>query len=197
MYDFIRGKLYKKSPSEVVIDVQGVGYQVVIPLSLFNRLPELGQELLLHTAFIVRENSHCLYGFLDSSQKDLFLLLIEINGIGPKTALSIIGHLSIELLEQAVSTKEISLLTKVPGIGKKSAERLVMELKDKWSSLPASVPHSLSGKESLFDDAKKALMNLGYPSVKVTKAIDMSVKELPEGANLSSLITHALGLIRS
>lgn len=196
MYDFIRGKLYKKSPSEVVIDVQGVGYQISIPLNVLSKMPDPGHEVLLHTAFIVKENSQALYGFLETSQKELFLLLIDISGIGPKTALSLIGHLSLDLIEQAVATQEIGLLIKVPGIGKKTAERLILELKGKWSGLPPSLSISLSGKEALFDDAKKALMNLGYPAPKVSKAIEMSLNSLPDGVSISSLITHALSLIR-
>ena len=132
------------NPAHVVLDVGGVGYKLFIPTSLFSRLPQTGSTVLLHTSFIVRELWHALYGFLTSQERDVFEALMGVTGIGPKLALSLIGHLSIQQLHQAIVQEDISMICKVPGIGKKSSERLIIEMRDKVGSLLALDPGDLA-----------------------------------------------------
>ncbi len=198
MYAFLRGKLVKQTLSEAIIDVGGVGYQLQVPLSASSHLPKIGQEVLLHTSFIVREQSQTLYGFLEEQEKELFELFIQISGIGPKIALSIIGHLTPQQLEEAVLHREIHLITKVPGIGKKSAERLLMELQGKMFKLSRGATKAIDpSKGSIFEDAKLALINLGYTSQKASDAVERALKALPKESPISSVVTHALTLVKS
>lgn len=200
MFTYIKGKLVTATPSQVVVDVHGIGYAILIPCRLLGELPHLGQEVQLHTSFVVREASHTLYGFLCNQERDLFEFLMNISGVGPKLSLSLIGHLPVAELQTAVSCQDLSTLCRVPGVGKKTAERLVLELKDKLSnSLPGSigslghlaisVPDSQSSQAR---DAMLALMNLGYNQGSAQKAIKQSLKDLPDDVDLSLLITTAL-----
>lgn len=200
MFTYIKGTLVTTTTSNVVIDVHGIGYAILIPCRLLGELPRPGQEVQLYTSFVVREASHTLYGFLCSQERDLFEFLMNISGVGPKLSLSLIGHLPAAELQAAVSCQDLSTLCRVPGVGKKTAERLVLELKDK---LPDSLPGSIGSlgqfatalpelHSSHARDAMLALMNLGYNQGTAQKAIKQSLKELPDGAELSLLITTAL-----
>lgn len=197
MYAFIKGKLSHATPGQATVETQGIGYLISIPASVFTKLPQIGQEVQFYTSLVVRENGQSLYGFLASHDRDCFETLLGVTGIGPKIALSIIGHLAIQDLHTAVVTGDIPSLCKIPGIGRKTAERLLIEMRDK---IPASTPEMIAaGKSGPKDlrsqtirDAMSALINLGYSQSTAQKAIKNGLKELPEAIDLSGLITAAL-----
>lgn len=198
MFVYVKGILKEAQPTFVVLDLNGLGYRIFIPASAFGHLPQLGEALLLHTSFIIREFSQALYGFLSVQERDVFEDLMNVSGIGPKLALSIIGHLSLQDLQKALAEGDIRLLSKVPGIGKKTAERMIIELRDKLSHLAPLSPsdyatHTFSDpKTQMVRDAMSALVNLGYNQAIAQKAIKKSMQDLPEGIDLASLITSSL-----
>ena len=134
MYEYLNGTLKEKLPEYIVVDVNGLGYRCLVPLSTFSQLPEMDKNIFLYISFIVREDAQILYGFLSKHERDLFEMLITVSGIGPKTALALVGHLELPAFQTAVHEENIGMISKVPGIGKKTAGRLIMEMKDK-------VPH--------------------------------------------------------
>jgi len=197
MLTYFKGVLVSACFTHLVLDVQGIGYAIFIPHRLMGELPPLGETIQLHTTFVVRECSHALYGFLDSQERDAFDILINVTGVGPKLALSLIGHLTFSELQSAVIHQDLPTLCRVPGVGKKTAERLVVELKDKiserWPTSQMHSPFPLSdSKAQHAQDAMQALMNLGYSQGVAQKAIQQTFKELSESADLASLITAAL-----
>ncbi len=157
----ISGTLADKSPPQVLVDVQGVGYEINVPMSTFFNLPALGESVVLLTHFVVREDAQLLFGFLTASERSTFVELVKISGVGPRTALSILSGLSVGELASAVSRQDSARLVKVPGIGKKTAERLLLELKGKLGadlSLPAGGPAASAAQT----DISQALQALGY-----------------------------------
>ena len=194
MIALVRGTLAYKSIDHVIIDVGGVGYRLFIPLSTFYSLPEAG-EISLFTHTHVREDSLLLYGFLSLEEKDLFVILIGISGIGPKLAVNILSHIPAGDLKRAIATGDIKRLSGLPGIGKKTAERLVLELKDKVG--PAGGPAKTLGSSpaagtaagDLIGDVISALVNLGYKENQARKVLenmelapDLSMEEALKGA---------------
>jgi len=198
MYSFIKGKLFQSKPSSVTLDCQGVGYLILIPTSVFSHLPQVGKEVMLHTSFVVREQSQALYGFLTGEERDFFERLLNVNGIGPKTALSLIGHLPLANFEDAIRRDDTSTICKVPGVGKKTAQKLLIEMKDKLSLKGAGQPSDWQVKmeadprSQTIRDAMSALINLGYNQNVAEKAIEKTLKNVPEGIDLGKLITAAL-----
>ncbi len=198
MYAYIRGKLVNATSSHAVVDVGGIGYLISVPASLFALLPNNGSEVTLYTSLQVREDSQTLYGFLQASDRDLFEILIGISGIGPKTGLNIISHLSAHELQEAVSNHDISTLCKVPGIGKKSAERMIIELRDKlanklggpFAHLSIAVPKD--AKAQKIQDLMGALINLGYNQMIAQKAVKKTLQDHSEDSDLAVLITASL-----
>ena len=185
MFGRLTGTLAEKSPPQVLIDVQGVGYEVDVPMSSFYNLPALGERVTLLTHLVVREDAQLLYGFLTHDERTTFRLLVKISGIGPRTALSILSGLSVAELAQAVSLQESGRLVKVPGIGKKTAERLLLELKGKLGdalTVPATAAHGNLG------DILQALLALGYSDREAAAAL----KALPGDVGVSEGIKLAL-----
>ncbi|ADQ85487.1 Holliday junction branch migration protein RuvA [Methylovorus sp. MP688] len=186
MISRISGVLIEKAPPQVVIDCHGVGYECEVPMSTFYNLPALGEKVVLLTQFIVREDAQLLYGFGTDRERQTFRQLLKVNGIGAKSALSILSGLSVDDLAQAVALQETALLTRVPGIGKKTAERLLLELKDKFSvdglAAPAGQAKSASG------DVLNALLALGYNEREAMAA----VKQLPADVVVADGIRLAL-----
>ncbi len=181
----ITGTLAEKSPPQLLIDVNGVGYEVDVPMSSFYNLPGLGERVTLLTHFIVREDAQVLFGFLTHDERATFRLLVKISGVGPRTALSILSGLSVNELAQAVSLQETGRLVKVPGIGKKTAERLLLELKGKLGdaiTAPASIANHAQG------DILQALLALGYSDREAAAAL----KALPADIGVSDGIKLAL-----
>lgn len=182
----LHGKLLEKNPPQILIDVSGVGYEVDVPMSTFCNLPEVGGELTLHTHFVVREDAQLLYGFATLAERAVFRALIKISGIGPKIALALLSGITVDQLKDAVDRGETGLLTKVPGIGKKTAERLVLELKDKLAgtgAATAAVP--TSGARA---DVAAALIALGYSEREAAAA----TKKLPEDCTVNDGLRLAL-----
>lgn len=196
MFAFIKGELVSSSPVTVIVETNGIGYKIWIPTSTFSQLPQLGNAVFFHVSYVVRELSHTLYGFLQASERDLFEVLLTVTGIGPKLALSVIGHLSPQELCQAIGNHNIAVICKVPGIGKKTAERLIIELRDK---LPAAFSgpseHAIpvpDPKSQKITDAMNALINLGYNQMTAQKAIQKTLQESAEELDLALLITSSL-----
>ena len=179
------GIIAAKSPPQLLVDVGGVGYEVDVPMSSFYNLPALGEPVTLLTHFVVREDAQVLFGFLTHEERATFRLLVKISGVGPRTALSILSGLSVDELARAVSLQESGRLIKVPGIGKKTAERLLLELKGKLGdavSAPASVASSAHA------DILQALVALGYSEREAAAAL----KTLPETIDVAAGIRQAL-----
>ena len=182
----LSGLLAQKSPPLVLVDVHGVGYEVDVPMSTFYNLPGLGEKVVLLTHFVVREDAQVLFGFLTEPERATFRLLVKISGVGPRTALSILSGLSVVELAQAVTRQDGARLVKVPGIGKKTAERLLLELKGKLGAdlaLPATMP--LNDVQS---DIAQALQALGYSE----REAQVALKALPAEAGVSEGIKLAL-----
>ena len=181
----LTGVLAEKAPPQLLIDVNGVGYEVDVPMSSFYNLPGLGEKVTLLTHFVVREDAQVLYGFLTHEERATFRQLVKISGVGPRTALSILSGLSVAELAQAVSLQESGRLVKVPGIGKKTAERLLLELKGKLGDAlvaPAAV------SSDAHTDILQALLALGYSD----REAAVAMKNLPADASVSDGIKQAL-----
>ncbi len=179
----LTGKLLSKNPPQVLLEVAGVGYEVEVPMSTFFGLPATGDTVTLHSHLVVREDAHILYGFATLEERAAFRKLIRISGVGARTALSVLSGLSVAELAQAVTLQETARLTRVPGIGKKTAERLLLELKGKLSdALPADT------KTSSGNDVLNALVGLGYSEKEALAA----VKGLPPGLAVTEGIRAAL-----
>lgn len=183
----LNGILLEKAPPLVLVDCSGVGYECEVPMSTFYNLPAVGEKVTLLTHFVVREDAQLLYGFGSDQERATFRQLLKVNGIGAKSALSILSGLSIEELVQAVALQETAMLTRVPGVGKKTAERLLLELKDKFS-VAGLTPSSAAHPKSASSDVLNALISLGYNEREALAA----VKTLPADATVADGIKQAL-----
>ncbi|MBH0176421.1 MAG: Holliday junction branch migration protein RuvA [Nitrospira sp.] len=196
MIAFLTGRLAFKSPTHLTLDVQGVGYEVHIPLSTYYALPNPDEVTALHIHTHLREDAIQLFGFLAHSEKELFLLLTTVSGIGPKLALSALSSLPVTELVRAVQAEDIDTLSTVPGIGKKSASRIALELKDKVGKIqPATVQVSASeeaGLDGPFEDALSALVNLGYRPQDAKDALRRVTKGATGPVVLKNLIREGL-----
>lgn len=184
----ISGTLIAKQPPQLVVDVQGVGYEIDVPMSTFYDLPEIGRPVTLLTHMVVREDAQLLYGFLTAAERNAFRELIKVSGVGPRMALAVLSGLSVDQLARAVSLQESALLTRVPGIGKKTAERLILELKGR---LGEAIQGAAAGGTPLSDgsaDVLHALMALGYSEREALAA----TKGLAAGTSVSEGIKQAL-----
>jgi Holliday junction DNA helicase RuvA len=182
----LTGTLGDKNPPQVLVDCNGVGYEVDVPMSTFYNLPGVGEKVSLLTHFVVREDAQILYGFASSSEREAFRQLIKISGVGPRTALSVLSGMSVADIAQAVTAQDTARFVKVPGIGKKTAERLLLELKGKIGAdlgLPSGTPVS-----DAQTDITQALVALGYSD----KEAALSVKSLPKDVGVSEGIKQAL-----
>ena len=195
----LRGVLVEKQPPSLILDVRGVGYELEAPMSTFYRLPELGQEVTLITHFVVREDAQLLYGFSDKSERQLFRSLIRVNGVGPKLALAILSGMEAEMFTRCVHEQDATMLTRIPGVGKKTAERLIVEMKDRlneWQPALAALEQAATSKAPAtsarhdpVQDAVSALIALGYRPQDASKAI-AGVEA--EGLSTDQLIRLAL-----
>lgn len=182
----LNGTLIEKSPPQVIVDCNGVGYEVEVPMSTFYNLPEIGNKIQLLIHFVVREDAQLLYGFGSEQEKSTFKQLLKVNGIGAKSALSILSGVSIDDLVEAVSRQEVGMLTRVPGIGKKTAERLLLELKDKFAVTGSTTTTTLPKSASY--DVLNALIALGYNE----REAGAAVKLLPKEVTVAEGIKQAL-----
>ncbi|MHB1590461.1 MAG: Holliday junction branch migration protein RuvA [Sulfuricella sp.] len=185
----ISGTLLEKHPPLVLVDVGGVGYEIDVPMSTFYNLPAIGEKVALHTQLIVREDAHQLYGFAAHDERAAFRQLLKISGVGPKLALTILSGMSVAELSHVVAAQEVGRLTKIPGIGKKTAERLLLELRDKLPGAAAAL--LTSGAEpgpATRNDVLDALLALGYNE----REASWAVKQLPANLDVSDSIRQAL-----
>ena len=197
MITFLHGKLVDALPTQVTVDVNGVGYEALIPLSSFDKLPQPGQSIKLLTQLIVREDAHTLYGFMTPEERDLFRLLIHtVSGIGPKTALNVLSGISVTAFRGAVASGDLKSLSKISGVGKKTAERIVVELKDKigmagaWEA--SSAKHGLSADEQRINDAVLALVALGFKQIEAHDSVRAAQAVLGMQATVEELVRVCL-----
>ena len=183
----IQGVLLEKNPPQITVDCAGVGYEIEVPMSTFYGLPATGERVMLLTHLVVREDAHLLYGFGTDSERRAFRQLLKISGVGARTALAVLSGLSVAELAEAVTLQETGRLTRIPGIGKKTAERLLLELKDKLGAELAA-PVAVNRAAPAASDVLHALVSLGY-SDKEAIAV---VKQLPEGLSVTDGIRQAL-----
>jgi Holliday junction DNA helicase RuvA len=186
----LSGTLLEKNPPQILLDVQGVGYELDVPMSTFYNLPALHEKVVLHTHFVVREDAQLLYGFATNEERLAFRQLLKISGVGPKLALSVLSGLSLGDLAAAVANKEVGRLTKIPGVGKKTAERLLLELQGKFSVTGTGSAHGVA-TSSADSDIANALLALGYNE----KEADWAAKQLPKEVGVSDGIRQALKLL--
>ena len=189
----ITGRLLEKRPPLVLVDVQGVGYEIDVPMSTFYQMPAIGEEVILHTHLVVREDIHLLFGFGTESERQAFRQLVKISGVGARTALAVLSGLSVVDLQQAVATQDSDRLIKTPGIGKKTAERLLLELRDKLDlslgTVVGGAGTALASRDG--DDILNALLSLGYND----REASWATKQLPIGVAVSDGIRQALKLL--
>ena len=185
----LSGRLLAKQPPQITVDVQGIGYEIDVPMSTLYQLPATGADVVLYTQLVVREDAHLLYGFATEAERALFRQLIRISGVGARTALSVLSGLSVADLQEAVRAQDVGRLTKIPGIGKKTAERLLLELRDR---LPKGGVQAAAGSAAAGgSDIANALSALGYNDKEVTWAVG----QLPAGIAVTEGIRQALKLL--
>jgi Holliday junction DNA helicase RuvA len=197
MITFLNGKLAEAELTHVVVDVHGVGYEALIPRSSFEKLPLPGADIKLLTHLAVREDAHVLYGFMTAGERDLFRLLINtVSGIGPKIALSVLSGMSVTTFRGAVANGDVKALSAISGVGKKTAERIVMELKDKVGEVGAweasSAQRALSADEQKINDAMLALIALGFKQLEALEAVKAAQAVLGAQASVENLVRAAL-----
>ena len=185
----VSGRLLAKQPPQITVDVQGIGYEIDVPMSTLYQLPATGAEVILYTQLVVREDAHLLYGFATEAERALFRQLIRISGIGARTALSVLSGLSVAELQEAVRAQDAGRLTKIPGIGKKTAERLLLELRDRLPK--AGVQAEAGGAAMGGGDIANALSALGYND----KEVNWALGQLPAGVAVTEGIRQALKLL--
>lgn len=194
MIALITGRLARKAADYLVVDVSGVGYQVAVPLSTFYAMPEEGDEVTLHIHTHLREDSISLFGFFTQAEKDAFLQMLNVSGIGPRLALAVLSSLSVEDIVCSVRAADDTRLCSIPGVGKKTAARLILELKDKISHLPSpeAAPGTPAGPtDAELDDAVSALVNLGYRK-SLAEDVLKKVRRIRTGSGVEGLIREAL-----
>ncbi|HXC98684.1 MAG TPA: Holliday junction branch migration protein RuvA [Verrucomicrobiae bacterium] len=197
MITFLHGKLVEALPTQVVVDVHGVGYDVLIPLSSYDKLPSPGGEIKLLTHLAIREDAHVLYGFMTSAEREMFRLLINnVSGIGPKIALNVLSGMNVTALRGAVANADVKAISQISGVGKKTAERIVVELKDKigaagaWEALSAT--RALSDADQKINDAVLALMALGFKQIEAHDSIRAAQTALGPAAAVEDLVRASL-----
>ncbi len=199
----LRGILIEKQPPYLLLDVNGVGYELQAPMTTFYRLPPIGAEAILHTHLSITENLHQLFGFADQRDRSLFRTLIKVNGVGPKLAVAILSGMEADDIARCVRDNNVKALTKVPGIGTKTAERLVIELRDRlktWDMPHTDLAHNeikqIASDNDIYAEAESALIALGYKPVDAAKMITAASKQKPD-AKSEELIRLALRSIAS
>ena len=199
MIAFLEGTLAESLPTQIVVNVHGVGYHVLIPLSSFERLPKPGEPLKILTHLVVREDAHVLYGFSSAGERDLFrLLLHHVTGVGPKIGLAILSGMSVEMFKAAVVVGDTAAISKISGVGKKTAERIVLELKDKVgvaAEWEASAAKSIPAGDMAMHDAVLALISLGYKQADAHKAVKKALEHATGTPPAEEVVRLALKIL--
>lgn len=197
MISFLHGKVVEALPTQVIIEVAGVGYEVLIPLSSYDKLPSPGQEVRILTHLAIREDAHILYGFMTAPERELFRLLVNtVSGIGPRIALNVLSGMNVASFRGAIATADVKALSQISGVGKKMAERMVVELKDKigasgaWEA--ASAQRTLSPEDQKINDAVLALIALGFKQVEAHDALRKVQTTLSPSATIEDLVRACL-----
>jgi len=193
MIAYIKGKIIRKNITSIIIETSGLGYEVYVSLNNLHKY-QLGEEVALVTYLHIREDLMQLYGFEDWEERDIFLLLINVSGVGPKGAMAILSHISIEQLKIAIATENLDVLTKLPGIGKKTAQRLLIELKDKMPVVPNEYEAVTGVSTVVGNELVEVLVSLGYQPLEVKKIIPQLLRDNPD-ADESVLIKKALQVL--
>ena len=191
----IKGRLIGKNAPEILVEVGGITYEILVPMSTLYQLPDLDGMVHLHTHFSVREDAQILYGFFDAESKRMFRSLVRVNGVGPKLALGILSGMSVDEFVQTVKNNDSDSLVKMPGVGKKTAERLIIEMRDKlseWDSTDAPSNLSLASNSTFIKDAEIAMVSLGYKPQQASRAISQVLKNNPEIDDSEELIRFSL-----
>lgn len=192
MLDYIRGRVISKSPTRLILEVLGIGYRLHIPLSTFEKIPNHGKVTIL-TQLFIREDQIKMFGFATGEERDLFQLLLSVKGIGPNTAITILSGSTVDDIRHAVMHGDVKALEKIKGIGKKTAERIILELKENVKELAKSVPIGMSVQQrALISDAVMALISLGYGRMVAEKAVSEAAKKLQEIDTIEALVREAL-----
>jgi Holliday junction DNA helicase RuvA len=194
MIAHLRGKLLAKHPNQAIVEAAGVGYDVTISVPTFSDLPAPGSEVALHIHTHVREDALALYGFLRPSEKVLFEKLLTVSGIGPKLAITILSGMAADEMVGAIRGNDVARLTRIPGIGKKTAERMVLELRDKLPQSPPTATTAAPSVSALEEDVLSALVNLGYQRAAAEKALELSVQG-GTGGSFDALFRSALAVL--
>lgn len=193
MIAYLKGTLIEARPTQIIVDVQGVGYDLLIPVSSFDRLPARGGEIRILTHLAIREDAHTLFGFMTEAERDLFRKLVHtVSGIGPKIALNVLSGMSVEAFSAAVAGGDVRALSQISGVGKKTAERIVVELKDKVTgggSLPLRL---LKGLKPVLADAVQALVALGLKPGDAEDSVARAAQKLGPEARVEDLVRHCL-----
>ncbi len=200
MIHFLRGKLVDSLPTQAIVEVHGVGYEVLVPLSSFDRLPAIGGEVYLLTVQVIREDYHALYGFVTAPERDLFRLLINtVSGVGPKLALSILSGMTVEGFRAAVAAEDLKALSSISGVGRKTAERVVVELRDKLGAFgnaptagQGTANRPLSVGDAHFNDAVLALTALGHKAAEAQTLVKAAQALLGTNAGVEELVRASL-----
>jgi Holliday junction DNA helicase RuvA len=200
MIAHLTGTLLRKTPQSVIIDNGGIGYEVLVPLSTFYSLPEKNETVSLHIHTHVREDALTLFGFLTLLEKEIFLMLVSVSGIGPKLAINILSGIGPDDLLEAIAQGDVVRLRSIPGVGKKMSERIALEVSDRALSVGAHIqrvpPPVIAGEDrGLLEDAQSALLNLGYPARSAKSALDKALAESKGKGTLEELIKEALKLL--
>jgi holliday junction DNA helicase RuvA len=197
MITFLQGKLMDSLPTQVTVGVNGIGYELLIPLSSYDKLPQPGQEVKLLTHLVVREDAHTLYGFMSTAERELFRLLINnVSGIGPKIALNVLSGISVTAFRGAVANSDVKALSQISGVGKKTAERIVVELKDRIGAIgaweAASAQRALTPEDQKLNDAVLALIALGFKQIEAHDSVRKAQNALGAAASLEDLVRACL-----
>jgi len=192
MLDYIRGRVVNKSPTRIILEVSSIGYLLHIPLSTFEKIPDQG-EVLLHTQLFIRDDQVKVFGFATEEERGLFQLLLSVTGIGPNTAINILSGSAVEDIKQAVIMEDAKALEKIKGVGKKTSERIVLELKERIKEITTTLPSGLDSKQkTLIADAVMALISLGYGRAVAEKAVNEAARRLQTVDNIEVLVREAL-----
>lgn len=192
MLDYIRGRVVNKSPTRIVLEVSSIGYLLHIPLSTFEKIPDQG-EVILHTQLFIRDDQVKVFGFATEEERGLFQLLLSVTGIGPNTAINILSGSAVDDIKQAVIMEDAKALEKIKGVGKKTSERIVLELKERIKEIATTLPSGLDSKQkTLIADAVMALISLGYGRAVAEKAVSEAARRLQTVDNIEVLVREAL-----